>query len=239
MFNRRESNDDEAGWLSLSDLMTVLMVLFLVISIFIAVSATTRLKDISGTIKSVITEELKLCEKIKEGLETKFNESDINVSCNPITVTFLNPDYKFAKNSAQLPIKFEKALKQFFPFYLQTLSEWEYSELIDEIRIEGHTDSDGGYLYNMKLSQDRSRNVLDYTVSLNEIKNSRDQYLWTRKHLTANGLSFSRLLNSEGGSIQDELTEIEDKERSRRVEIKLRTKAREILFYLNGVGNGR
>ena len=49
--------------------------------------------------------------------------------------------------------------------------------------------------------------------------------------LTANGLSYSRRLNTFGEVIidSDKKNQIEDKDASRRIEIKLRTKAREVI----------
>lgn len=234
--NRR--TDDESAWLSLSDMMTVLMVLFLVIAIFIAISATERLKDITNVLSQVVQEEKILCEKLQTRLYDNFNKRDLLIECNPIRIIFVNSNYKFASNSSELSPQFKFALAKFFPIYLETVKNWQLVDLVDEIRIEGHTDSDGGYLYNMELSQDRSRSVLDFVINLDQVQSQRVNYLWTRKLLTANGLSFSRLLNSRGNEIVDEREEFEDKEKSRRVEIKLRTKAREILFHLNGESNG-
>lgn len=234
--NRR--TDDESAWLSLSDMMTVLMVLFLVIAIVIATTATERLNKITTVLSQVVQQEKVLCEKLQDKLYDNFSKRDLEIECNPIRVIFVNSNYKFASNSSELSPQFKYALAKFFPIYLETVKNWQVADLVDEIRIEGHTDSDGGYLFNMELSQDRSRSVLDFVINLDQVQRPRENYLWTRKLLTANGLSFSRRLNSQGDEIVDERKESEDKEQSRRVEIKLRTKAREILFHLNGESNG-
>ena len=93
-----------------------------------------------------------------------------------------------------------------------------YRDSIEEIRIEGHTNSDGGYLYNIQLSQNRAREVLDYCLGLveNNEKYS-DMVDWVKFKITANGLSYSHpILNSDG---------TENKDLSRRVEFKVRTNA--------------
>ncbi len=41
---------------------------------------------------------------------------------------------------------------------------------MDKIIIEGHTDSDGGYLYNLELSQKRAYAVMNYLLTLDYIK---------------------------------------------------------------------
>ena len=66
----------------------------------------------------------------------------------------------------------------------------------------------------MELSQDRTRKVLEYILS--QIKD--EQLLhWTKSKLTANGLSSSHLIYNPN--------QTENKERSRRVEFKIKTNA--------------
>ena len=237
MFNT-ENQDENNAWLSLSDMMTVLMVLFLVIAIITAISATSRLNEVTGRVKNLIDQEEKLCETIEDNLyETfLFSSSDLSVKCNPIRVIFTNPDYVFQSGRAELSPNFKSALKKFFPVYLETVRKWDLAEAIDEIRIEGHTDSDGSYIDNMRLSQNRSRNVLAFAINLPEVRNSED-YSWIQSLLTANGLSYSRRLDKDGNTItfnSNQSNLREDKEKSRRVEIKLRTQVKEILLFLNG-----
>jgi len=66
----------------------------------------------------------------------------------------------------------------------------------------------------MELSQNRTRAVLEYVLSDTDIsQNKRD---WVKTTTTANGLSSSKLIYENG---------IENKERSRRVEFRVRTNA--------------
>ena len=66
----------------------------------------------------------------------------------------------------------------------------------------------------MWLSQNRTRSVLEYCISLID---SYDIKAWARRHITANGLSSSRLVLSIDGD--------EDKVKSRRVEFRTKTAA--------------
>ena len=111
----------------------------------------------------------------------------------------------------------------------------DLAPMIDEVRIEGHTDSAGApgtsinskYIYNMGLSQRRSKEVLNFVFNLRSLKN---RSKWMRDTMTANGLSFSRRLNTKEELFDDnDKDQIEDKRASRRIEIKLRTKARELI----------
>ena len=95
---------------------------------------------------------------------------------------------------------------------------------IAEIRIEGHTSSEwtentspeAAYIHNMKLSQGRTRSVLEYVLQIPSIKQSQTIQDWLKLHLTANGLSSSKLIAPNG---------IENKKESRRVEFRVRTNA--------------
>ena len=114
--------------------------------------------------------------------------------------------------------EFKDVLDEFFPKYLRLIANPKYRDSIEEIRIEGHTDSNGGYMLNVGLSQDRARNVLDYCLQI--AKNDPDlkeMMEWAQYKITANGLSYSHpILNADGS---------ENKDLSRRVEFKVRTNA--------------
>jgi outer membrane protein OmpA-like peptidoglycan-associated protein len=102
------------------------------------------------------------------------------------------------------------------------ISDPRYRDAIEEIRIEGHTDSDGGYMFNINLSQSRAREVLNYCLKVSDtMENSDDIMNWALYKITANGLSYSHpILNADGS---------ENKDLSRRVEFKIRTNAEQQL----------
>lgn len=124
----------------------------------------------------------------------------------------------FESGSPRPSDSFKQILDNFFPRFLQVVTNPKYRDSIEEIRIEGHTDSDGEYLFNIKLSQDRAREVLDYCLKIADsdpaLKTAAD---WAKFKITANGLSYSHpILNADGS---------ENKGLSRRVEFKVRTNA--------------
>ena len=89
-------------------------------------------------------------------------------------------------------------------------------------------DDNDKYLFNMTLSQKRSKAVLNHVFR--KITVLREKNQWMRDKLTANGLSYSRRLNTNKEPLDyNDPTQTEDKKASRRIEIKLRTKAREII----------
>ena len=133
---------------------------------------------------------------------------------------FKNPNVLFSLDSASLKPAFREKLKEFFPLYMAVLKK--HSDKIAEIRIEGHTDETAPpgskldkYFYNMELSQDRTRSVLRYLFSLDVAKSNEE---WLIKHMTANGLSSSQPVSSDGSS------EI-NRSASRRVEFNVRMKS--------------
>ena len=103
-------------------------------------------------------------------------------------------------------------MDDFFPRYIKVLNRPEYKDNIVEIRIEGHTDSNGEYFHNMELSQNRTRTVLQYCFYLM----TEDEASWAKSLITANGLSSSQPILVNG---------VEDKSLSRRVEFRVRTNA--------------
>lgn len=131
------------------------------------------------------------------------------------------PEILFQVGSAELNQHFKNILDNFFPRFIQILTDPKYKNEIEEIRIEGHTSSEWSgenspyqaYFNNMELSQDRTHNVLIYILS--KIKDEK-LFNWTKSKLTANGLSSSKLIYN--------LDQTENKERSRRVEFKIKNK---------------
>jgi len=92
---------------------------------------------------------------------------------------------------------------------------------LDKIIIEGHTDSDGGYIYNLKLSQDRALAVMEYLFTLEFSKKYNIKPL-----VIASGRSYLDAIKKNG---------VEDKEASRRIEIKFRLKNEDAMHEIEKV----
>jgi len=96
--------------------------------------------------------------------------------------------------------------------YIQTLLfDDNIRQYIDSITIEGHSDSDGTYLYNLALSQKRALEVMKFLYE----SDKQNSALYGR-YISASGRSYSDMILNEFGD--------EDKEASRRIEIKFRIK---------------
>ena len=116
-------------------------------------------------------------------------------------------------------------LNRFLPVYLGVLMQPEYQNYVAEIIIEGHTDSDGSYTSNLKLSQERALAVAQYCLEMGGLSN--DMKLKLQDIMTATGRSESDLVYNADGT--------ENKEASRRVEFKFRLIDTQMLQQMNEI----
>jgi outer membrane protein OmpA-like peptidoglycan-associated protein len=225
--NWTRSTEAESDWVSISDLMSVLMVIFL----FIAISYMHNVQQNQLNIKKVAVayQELQtnLYLELWEEFKNDLPEWQAVIEKETLAIRFEEPDVLFSIGSSELSEKFQLILNDFFPRYVRIISSDKYRNNIEEIRIEGHTSSEWNdesnnvesnnvesYFHNMRLSQNRTRSVLKYCMSLIQKPESQ---IWARKYITANGLSSSHLILGPEG--------VEDKKKSRRVEFRTKTNA--------------
>ena len=111
-------------------------------------------------------------------------------------------------------------LDGFFPRYLGVLEM--FKDEIDEVRIEGHTSSewlgstgDDAYFNNMRLSQGRTRSVLEHVHSLPALSPSR---AWIKAKVAAVGFSSAH-------AVKNPVTAVEIPSASRRVTVRVVTNA--------------
>ena len=217
-----QSNQEAEHWISLSDLMTALMMLFLLISIVYMIKVQDSV-DIPRIFKA---EQQQLYAQMSGQFKDRLNKW--GAVLNPdLTVRFNNEDIQFATGSSQLRPEFKNALDEFFPAYIRILMQDEYRDNIKEIRIEGHTSSfwiegmseDDAYIKNMELSQYRAQETLIYL--LKHPKLNFEEKHWLKQKFRAIGFSSSQLLNAKGHSIANK--EEEDKSQSQRVEFRVVT----------------
>lgn len=236
IFLSRKNKEGDSEWISISDLMSVLMMIFL----FIAISYMQNIQKTQKSIKKVAVAYQELQTDLYNDLWNEFKD-DLDdwkavIEKETLTIRFQEPDILFRIGSSNLNNKFTKILDDFFPRYIQIISSDKYRDNIEEIRIEGHTSSEwnddsksvNSYFNNMSLSQDRTRAVLSYCMSLIKDPNIVN---WSQRYITANGLSSSRLILNSDGS--------EDKTQSRRVEFRTKTNAEkkvvEIIESMEGI----
>lgn len=153
-----------------------------------------RVINLNNTKDSIIAQ-------IKDKLDSN---TSINLNTGAIVLpaeVLFDRDSYVLKNEAK--IKLKKVLKDYFNAILQ---DENVLNNIDSIVIEGHTDSDGSYIYNLDLSQKRAYEVMSFIYSF-----YKDPKL--QKLLIASGRSYSEPILVNGK---------EDKNKSRRIEIKFK-----------------
>jgi outer membrane protein OmpA-like peptidoglycan-associated protein len=222
-------NKSDNNWISFSDVMTGLMVIFMFIAISYILEVQKRQAE-----RDEIFEEFKLTkEELFYELDSVFRDDfdKWNVEFDKdLSIKFTNPDVLFASGKTIIKDSFAIILNSFLPRYFDILLQEKYVDKIAEVRIEGHTDTvpapeydPDPYIGNVELSQGRSAEVLKhfrnmgYYAELSPEKENRIQF-W----LTANGLSYGRTLDDDKN-----LTYISGKkvnnELSRRVEFRIVT----------------
>ncbi|HAS6053179.1 cell envelope biogenesis protein OmpA [Vibrio navarrensis] len=216
-------------WMSVSDLMAGLMMVFLFISVALmrdAIVERDKIKDVAETYQQ--TQQaiyISLLEEFAKDLDKWGAEIDRDT----LSVNFTAPEVLFANGKASLTDQFQRILNDFFPRYLEVLEQ--YKPIIQEIKIEGHTSSRWNhdssdyeaYFNNMSLSQSRTRTVLGYVMRLSDVRAK--HYGWVKNNVAAVGYSSSKAVVIEG---------VEDEKRSRRVSFRVITNAEEQILKILG-----
>ena len=163
-----------------------------------------------------------------QDLSASLSAADLKAAVDPNTGDImLDSAVFFETGKAEIRQEGKDLLDRFIPVYLNVLQRDEYKDYLGEIIIEGHTDSEGTYEANLKLSQNRALQVALYCLKMPALsQNQKDQL---KKILTAKGRSSSDLIYVNG---------VEDKEASRRVEFKFSLKDSEMIEEMNRILSG-
>ncbi len=157
-----------------------------------------------------------------EALRNEFTNHNISVDIDEQTgALLLDANVMFDYDDTTLLEEGEEVLSQILPIYCQVLLGEEYRDNVAEIIIDGYTDTNGDYDYNLELSQRRSLAVAQYLLSIDEEFLDSEQIALLQEKLTVNGHSMSDPILNEDGSV--------NMEASRRVEVKFRLKDEEMI----------
>ena len=207
-----KDQETEEHWVSISDVMAGLMVIFLFIAIsymlhvrlqadqiIVHKNEVERLLDAYKNLQNALYEELHAEFEGSPTQQAQFRDVwNGRLDRETLSIRFQKP---FTQGDATVPNDFKNVLRRFFPRYVTILTKSEYREGIDDIRIEGHTSSewftqvtgDESYINNMELSQNRARHVLSYVLQMKHPRVVQNRE-WLKKKLTANGLSSSQII---------------------------------------------
>ncbi len=157
-------------------------------------------------IKSLTGIRIKVVSKLKDKLG-----KDIDIDKDSGAIRF-SSNILFEQNSFLLKEDAKNELSSVLQKYINTLLlDDQIKQYIDQIVIEGYTNSDGTYMYNLQLSQKRALEVMKFLYE----KYPKNENLF-REYISASGRSNANTILSEDGK--------ENKDASRRIEIKFRIK---------------
>lgn len=218
-------------WMSVSDLMTGLMIIFL----FIAIAYISKVQSNQSVLKDFVDNKKDMHGKMVDKFKSETQNGTVTIG-GDLSLRFEKAETLFPMGSDELTPEFKRTLAEIMPKYLDLILNESKKDEIREIRIEGHTDdtpypklNSDPYMANLILSQRRARNVMEYIRSLKEYK----AYSPEKKRLldywfTANGLSYGKALDRDGGYALKTGKPI-DAKKSRRVEFRIITTGEEVL----------
>ncbi|AIQ62417.1 hypothetical protein PSTEL_04145 [Paenibacillus stellifer] len=228
--SRAYEGEKESFWVSYTDLMSALLVIFalvLMVTLFNTRSAYEEKEAAINEKNQMIEEAAGVKSEIIQELIKAFKDSDLALEVDPQTgaIRFSGGVF-FNSNSSQVSPTGRIYLEKFIPKYIDILLSDRFRSEISQIIVEGHTDTAGGYLYNLKLSQDRALAVVQQIFQPTFPKFKYIEEL--KSVITANGRSYSIPILKSDGSI--------DANKSRRVEFKFRLKDDQLIDQLQALG---
>lgn len=201
---RGKPEGESPFWISFSDLMSALMVLFLVVMAVTLVSVT---QSIDAATRASI-ERSQAISKLMSLIAEDSKKSGVGVDQSNFRID-LGKDVRFDSGSYTITPAARQFLRSYVPVLLKAKDTPEGKRWLRSVVIEGFTDEDGTYLYNLQLSLDRSRSVVCalFEGASGSEGLSRDQLQKVQELFLVGGYSFNSIKK--------------DKAESRRVEFKV------------------
>jgi outer membrane protein OmpA-like peptidoglycan-associated protein len=152
-------DQDEAEkpfWISFADLMTALMVLFLVV-MAVALLAVTRTVSEAEEREAKYKADIEHCMSL--AVEASKRHDGVKVDLQRRVIDF-GDRARFAFGRADLSVEQQGVLRRFVPELLGMADTEECKRVLKRVVVEGYTDKQGAYLVNLNLSLMRSQRVL-------------------------------------------------------------------------------
>ncbi|MGF1792897.1 OmpA family protein [Photobacterium profundum] len=224
--NARSSVDEENPyWVSFSDLMSALLVIFILAAVALIIELTQKTNDVEAGI-----EELKKAEQArkdiiydvreelaKRNVIVEIADNDTVIRIPERTLTFASGKHSIPKNPET-----QKAVRDIGAVLHSAIRKNERFKYLDTVFVEGHTDSDGIHYRgkgNWGLSVDRAISVwnvwqseVELTPKLGDLENA-----FSHKLFSVSGYAQTRRVNTV------EVTN-EDKSQNRRIDIRFTVK---------------
>lgn len=215
------SNSESVFQNSITDLMTSLAVIFILLLIFFIRKEYTEAARAEKAIKQ-LNEALLSTRTMKDELKRRLAEKGYPAEDDPhdsLAVVYHagSDNLQFDVNKDLLKPRGKGYLNEFIPALVSVVCDDDIFPSLRSILVEGHTDSDGNDEYNLRLSQLRAFAVLKHSLDYCGLSSrERERFLYLT---SINGRGERDLLppgRDAGG---------EDKDASRRVEFKIRVRS--------------
>lgn len=219
-------DNNEDHWIPLADIMTGLMIIFMLISVSFMLKVSHREAKIRSyyqqtnrqKINTPQATEQQIAALLQKNLESHLTDWGASFESRTLTLRFNAESVMFATGKSELTQEFQERLAIFFPLYMQSISP--FINNIAAINIDGYSSSGwknlneaDAYFSNMELSQRRSASVLHYLYQTQATNTTPEVLQFIRKYFTANGYSSSHVVFNPNGS--------ENHSQSQRVEFKI------------------
>jgi outer membrane protein OmpA-like peptidoglycan-associated protein len=226
-----ESNqEDKSYWVSFADLFSGFMVVFIAISL-LSIGMTKKEDEEKPHPGSKPPMELKYAEMV-DNFRKRIANGDLEgvEIADSATIRFYvksgTSDKLFEDGKSVPTAYFDRLLFKFIPVYIDELYKlYKVNDkvlTIKEIRIEGHTDSRGGYQSNLELSSNRALEVHKKLFIVDSFwKKYPANFLeFVQSKSISCGYSYSKRLDQKGNYISVS-GQKEDYDKSRRVEFRI------------------
>lgn len=244
---KKRPEEETSYWLSYSDMMAALLLIFILIISFTILQSQKRYEqkeqelisqqELVAKQQEQLDEQQEQLDKLIgirteliQALKEEFDGTDLSVNVDSKTGSIaLDSSILFDSGQFALKSSGEELLQKFLPKYIGVLTDKQFNDYVSEIIIEGHTDTQGDYLFNLELSQKRALSVATFCLDTNKGVLSESKINKLRRIVTANGKSYSNPVLDENGK--------EDQNASRRVEFLFRLKDEEMIQDMSDILN--
>jgi len=198
----RTKNNPVNVWMSFSDLLTGALVVFMLITVVLVIKTRAEVTKIAA-VQEEVTQTFQTNLKGIEGV-TITDDGTIRF----YSQTNKREDELFENGQAELTPAFVTGLALITPIFLNEIEKKfkEFEEFkidIKEIRIEGHTDSNGDDDFNLRLSQERATQT--WFEIRDKILSSRSPEFqkYCKSKIVTVGFGETKLLDGNGHLIED------------------------------------
>lgn len=190
-------------WISFSDLMTALMVLFLVAMAVALVAVTQKVQQLKSDADDHQAT-IKVCMSEVEDITKAFP----GIKVRNFSIDF-GTHALFPTGSHELTEKAKTTLRDFVPRLLEVARHKSCDKVFKRVTVEGFASLSGGYMYNLNLSLQRAQRVLcvllDSPVKATNPLSEADRKSVQELFLVG-GSSFNKLKENDAESQRIELT---------------------------------